>query len=96
MTFCTSHDAVFQNNVLKRKHSLREKCPYSEFFYPYFPTFQMRENTDQKNSEYGKFSRSDYHDVRFTSTSAYGIAVLKNSSFFLKNMFMKMRKIKNY
>ena len=29
---------------------MREKCPYS---------VRMRENTDQKNSEYGHFSRSD-------------------------------------
>ena len=51
---------------------LHEKCPYSEFSGPYFPTFRlnteihrifpysnrMRENTDQKNSESGHFPRS--------------------------------------
>ena len=31
--------------------SLREKCPYSEFF-------QIRENTDQKKFEYGNLLRS--------------------------------------
>ena len=44
--------------------TLREKCPYSGFFLvcillrisPY--SVQMRENTDQKNSEHGHFSRS--------------------------------------
>ena len=53
--------------------SLGEKCPYSELFwsaffhirteygetrsiFPY--SVQMRENTDQNNSEYGHFSRS--------------------------------------
>ena len=49
--------------------TLREKCPYSEFFWsllfrirtehrdsPY--SVQMRENTDQKNSEYEHFSGS--------------------------------------
>ena len=53
--------------------SLREKCPYSEFFWsmiyhirtecgeilhisPY--SLWMRENKDQKNSEYGNFLRS--------------------------------------
>ena len=50
-----------------------ENCPYSEFFWPAFSriwteyeeirsispySVQMRENTDQKNSEYGHFSRS--------------------------------------
>ena len=55
--------------------SLRQKCPYSEFFWSVFPriwneygeilgistySVQMRENTDQKISEYGPFSRSAY------------------------------------
>ena len=53
--------------------TLREKCPYSEFFWSIFSRIRteygeiqsispypvrMRENTDQKNSEYGHFSRS--------------------------------------
>ena len=38
--------------------TLREKCPYSLIFSgPYFPTFGL--NSDQKNSEYGRFSDSD-------------------------------------
>ena len=56
--------------------SLREKCPYSEFFWSVFSririeyekdsvfslfSVQMRENADQKNSEYGHFSCSAYH-----------------------------------
>ena len=55
-------------------NSLREKCPYSEFFWSVFSriraeyakiprissySVRMWENTDQKNSEYGHFSRSD-------------------------------------
>ena len=55
--------------------SLRKKCPYSEFFWSVFSRIQteygeirsispysvrVRENTDQKNSEYGHFSRSAY------------------------------------
>ena len=37
---------------------LHEKCPYLEILriFPY--SFQMRENTDQKNSEYRHFLRS--------------------------------------
>ena len=53
--------------------SLREKCPYSEFFLSVFShirteygeillispySVQMQENTDQKNSKYGHFLRS--------------------------------------
>ena len=56
--------------------ALRKKCPYSEFFWSAFsriPTeygellrkspysVRMRENTDQKNSEYGHFSHSVVH-----------------------------------
>ena len=43
---------------------LHEKYPYSEFFWSVFPCIRteysvhMRENTDQKNSEYGHFSCS--------------------------------------
>ena len=53
--------------------TLREKCPYSEFFWSVFfhirteygkirsissYSVQMLENTDQKNYEYGHFCRS--------------------------------------
>ena len=46
--------------------TMREKCSYSEFFWStfcrnqieYWEIVQMRENTDQKNSKYGQFSRS--------------------------------------
>ena len=55
--------------------SLREKCPYSEFFRSVFSrirteygeirsvspySVQMPEDTDQKNSEYGHFSRTAF------------------------------------
>ena len=44
---------------------LRKKCPYSDLFWSVFSRIRtgslvrMRENTDQNNSEYGHFSRSD-------------------------------------
>ena len=56
--------------------SLRERCPYSEFFWSVFSrilteyrgilrispySVRMRENTDQKNSEYRHLSRSALH-----------------------------------
>ena len=56
------------------KTALREKCPYSELFWPAFfrirteygeillispYSVRMRENTDQNNSEYGHFLRSE-------------------------------------
>ena len=56
-----------------KQMSLHEKCLCSEFFWSLFsgfwieygkmlPTYpysiQMRENTDQKNSDYGHFSRN--------------------------------------
>ena len=57
---------------------MREKCPYSEFFWSVFSrirteyekirsifpySVRMRENTDQENFEYGLFSRSDDENV---------------------------------
>ena len=66
-------------------YSLREKCPYSEFFWSVFSPiqieygdilcissylFQVRENTHQKNFEYGRISRSDFskksNDIRIS------------------------------
>ena len=59
-----------------RTKVLREKCPYWEFFWFAFSRIQtkygeirnispysvlMRENTNQKNSQYGYFSRSEGH-----------------------------------
>ena len=46
---------------MKKFHtcSVRKRCPYSELFCisPY--SVQIWENTDQNNSKYGQFSRSD-------------------------------------
>ena len=65
---------VWKGNLLFNSltSALPKKCPYSEFFAPYFPAFglntemlhkypysvQMCENADQKNSENGQFLRS--------------------------------------
>ena len=44
--------------------TLREKCPYLEFFWTVFSRIWTeyggirRENSDQKNSEYGHFLRN--------------------------------------
>ena len=60
------HD-LSKGNKITFVFALHEKCPYSEFFWPVFfriwteyspYSVRMRENTDQKNSEYGHFSRS--------------------------------------
>ena len=44
---------------------LREKYPYSEFFWSLFSPYsvQIWENTDQKNSEYGHFSRCVWDNI---------------------------------
>ena len=62
-----------KNQQVIQSCALREKCSYSEFFWSVFPriraehetirsispySVQKQENTDQKNSEYGHFSRS--------------------------------------
>ena len=50
----------------QKEHWLREKCPYSEFFWSIFSRIRAEyavwilENTDQKNFEYRHFSRRGY------------------------------------
>ena len=50
----------------QKEHWLREKWPYSEFFWSIFSRFRakyaawMLENTDQKNFEYRHFLRRGY------------------------------------
>ena len=61
-----------------KKSTLHEKCPYSEFLWSVFSRIQieygkirsmspylvrMRENTDQKNSEYKHSSHSDNKSI---------------------------------
>ena len=50
---------------------LRKKCPYSELFWSTFSRiqieFQMRENTDHSNSEYGHFSR--HASLKYSSST---------------------------
>ena len=63
---------VWTLTICHGNYSLREKCPYSEFFWFVFAciwteygeiwsispySVRMRENTDQKNSEYERFLR---------------------------------------
>ena len=62
-----------QHSVFSVKGTLRQKCPYLEFFWSVFSRIRteygdfaskslysvvMWENTDQKNSEYGHFLHS--------------------------------------
>ena len=66
------------------EYTLREKCPYSMFFWSVFSrirteyreipsistySVQMRENTDHKNSEYGHFSSSDRDSCSYIAVS---------------------------
>ena len=63
--------------------TLREKCPHSGFFWSVFSclrteygemrsispySVRIRENTDQKNSEYGHFPRSVSFSIIFQSS----------------------------
>ena len=58
-------DHEMTNAIKAKKFTLRKRCPYSEFLWselysqskpPY--SIRMRENTDQRNSKHGNFSRS--------------------------------------
>ena len=76
--------------------TLCEKCPYSEFFWYVFSSIWtkyreilcifpysvlMRENTDQKNSEYGHFSRSVKCTKKVKGVIMYN---LRNTIFYMK------------
>ena len=74
---------------------MRKKCSYSEFLWSVFSrirteyghllrqspfSVQMRENTNQKNSEYGHFSRIEKHleenlimNTKLTLIQVYGL-----------------------
>ena len=88
--------------------SLCEKCPYSEFFWSVFSrirteygekrsiSVQMRENTNQKNSEYGHFHAVETRQESvFKVVQEYGFwnfflnLELKQVFFMLKNAFLK-------
>ena len=68
--------------------ALREKYPYSELFWSvfshiwteYLSVFRMRENTDQKNSEYGHFLRSEGLSDEET------LLVLGNNKFMIQSL----------
>ena len=64
------------------KNTLRKKYPYSELFWSVFSrirtengeirsispySIRMRENTDQNNSEYEHFSRSDIRLAQYSA-----------------------------
>ena len=70
------HLQTFRYEKRKNADTHCVKCPYSEFFWSAFShiwtkygeilrispySVLIREDTDQKNSEYGYFSRSDTH-----------------------------------
>ena len=74
--FSTSKKTLFEQKKKKRQNTLRENSPNLEFFWFVFSrirteygkmfhislySVQMLENTDQKNSKYEPFLRSDKH-----------------------------------
>ena len=62
---------------------IRTECGEIRIISPY--SVQMRGNTDQKNSEYGYFSRSVYFDMIMNFATAQSIslivAAIKSCSF---------------
>ena len=75
---CKSLEDSFSKNIHNVKFTQREKSPNWDYFWFVFSHIwtayeeilrisphlvRMRENTDQKNSEYGHFSRSVRHNL---------------------------------
>ena len=75
---------------MRANNTLRKKCPHSQFYCSVFFCIRteklriipysvlMRKNTDQKNSEYGDFSRSA------------GFPVLREHSVNVKKLFLTL------
>ena len=86
---------------------LREKCLYSEFFWSIFPRIWteygeflcvFRLNTDQKNSEYGHFSRSEDWILAvlcFSNSQIVDILTLAITSKYLTN-YLSLRFLYRY
>ena len=80
--------------IIKFETILRQKCPYSEFFWSlFFPhsdwispySVLMQENTEQKNSEYGHFLRSTiFHFLKglftYSCNQKNTFVIIKSSS----------------
>ena len=69
---------ILSNLFILWRYILRKMCPYSEFLWSVFSCIraeygavQMREDRDQKNSEYGYFSRSDIKGKADHSTVSF-------------------------
>ena len=73
-----NHGEIEWSSTFPVTLTLSKKCPYSELFWYVFSCIRteyeeirstspypvwIRENTDQSNSEYGRFSRSVRHDI---------------------------------
>ena len=82
------------SELFSSRFTLRERCPYSEFFLSVFSrirteygeilrisqfSVRMRENNDQMNSEYGLFSRSVISGI--PKNSDLKISYLKSPRF---------------
>ena len=87
-----------------RTPALREKCPYSKFFWSLFfcmrteygeirsvspYSVRMPQNTDHRNSEYGYFSRSVDHVIFQTPVSS------ANSRFILRHFWTYRYRFEN-
>ena len=82
--------------------TVREKCPHSKFFRSIFSRIQteygeidslysvrMWDNTDQKNSEYGHYSRSAKFDMfpeRFYWESKWTEKFVKSGHYYLHEL----------
>ena len=80
---------ILPHNMQVFQFTLREKCPYSEFSGPY--SVRMRENTDQKNSEYGHFSSS----VRNSKLVTLRLKISRLNSILCKNIINNTSNKKN-
>ena len=96
MLFSDPYRPVSSILSLHEKKQLDKKCPYSELFW--FVFSPIRENTDQNNSEYGHFPRSEQVRETLHSSKFYagqGIYLCKEQALFkfVKGFYDKMENL---
>ena len=75
-----------QNRKLNTSHSLRKKCPYSEFFGPHFPAFGL--NTERYSVSLRIQSECGKIPTRITSNTGTFYAVISFSFYFFSRTLL--------
>ena len=105
--FLHGRSSSFDNHWwYQERYQFRKSCPYLEFFWPAFSrirteyreirsispySVRMRENTDQKNSKYWNFSRSDHELLLKNLHLSFEVSIKSTHEFewYLQSVLLK-------